>query len=100
MCGIAGFIDASAVRSIDLDAIAGSMTGSLRHRGPDDAGVWADYEVGVAIGHRRLSIVDLSAAGHQPMVSHDGRYVLTYNGEVYGYAALRTELQGRGVSFI
>ena len=100
MCGIAGFIDGSAVRSSDMDTIAGSMTGSLRHRGPDDAGVWADSEAGVAFGHRRLSIVDLSAAGHQPMVSHDGRYVITYNGEVYGYAALRAELQARGVSFI
>src|ERR1700690_1328305 len=100
MCGIAGFIDGSAVRSSDMDSIAGSMTGSLQHRGPDDAGVWADSEAGVAFGHRRLSIVDLSAAGHQPMVSHDGRYVITYNGEVYGYAALRAELQARGVSFI
>ena len=100
MCGIAGFIDGSAVRSSDLDTVAGSMTGSLQHRGPDDAGVWADSEAGVAFGHRRLSIVDLSAAGHQPMVSHDGCYVITFNGEVYGYAALRAELQARGVSFI
>ena len=99
MCGIAGFIDGSAVRSSDMDTVAGAMTGSLQHRGPDDAGVWTDREAGVAIGHRRLSIVDLSAAGHQPMVSHDGRYVITFNGEVYGYAALRAELQGRGVSF-
>ena len=100
MCGIAGFIDGSGVRGSDMDAFAGAMTDSLRHRGPDDAGVWADYEAGVALGHRRLSIVDLSAAGHQPMVSHDGRYVITFNGEVYGYAALRAELQGRGVSFV
>ena len=76
------------------------MTGSLQHRGPDDAGVWADYEAGVAFGHSRLSIIDLSAAGHQPMVSHDGRYVITFNGEVYGYAGLRAALQARGVSFI
>jgi asparagine synthase (glutamine-hydrolysing) len=100
MCGIAGFIDGSAVRSSDMDKLAGAMTGSLQHRGPDDAGVWADSEAGLAFGHRRLSIVDLSAAGHQPMVSHDGRYVITFNGEVYGYAALRAELQARGVSFI
>jgi asparagine synthase (glutamine-hydrolysing) len=100
MCGIAGFTDGSAGRGSDMDAIAGAMTASVRHRGPDDAGVWIDYEAGVAFGHRRLSIVDLSAAGHQPMVSHDGRYVITYNGEVYGYAALRAELQGRGISFI
>jgi asparagine synthase (glutamine-hydrolysing) len=100
MCGIAGVIDGSAIRRSDLDTIAGSMTGSLRHRGPDDAGIWTDPDAGVAFGHRRLSIVDLSAAGHQPMVSHDGRYVITFNGEVYGYAALRAELQARGVSFI
>ncbi len=100
MCGIAGFIDGSALRSCAMDAVVGAMTSSLQHRGPDDAGVWADHESGVAFGHRRLSIVDLSAAGHQPMVSHDGRYVITFNGEVYGYAALRAELQARGVSFI
>ena len=100
MCGIAGIIDGSAIRRSDLDAVAGSMTGSLQHRGPDDAGIWTDPDAGVALGHRRLSIVDLSAAGHQPMLSRDGRYVITYNGEVYGYAALRAELQARGVSFV
>jgi asparagine synthase (glutamine-hydrolysing) len=100
MCGIAGIIDGSAIRRSDLDAVAGSMTGSLQHRGPDDAGIWTDPYAGVALGHRRLSIVDLSAAGHQPMLSRDGRYVITYNGEVYGYAALRAELQARGVSFV
>ena len=99
MCGIAGFVDGSAGRSSDLDVVAGKMTGSLRHRGPDDAGIWSDAEAGVALGHRRLSVVDLSAAGHQPMLSRDGRYAITYNGEVYGYAALRAELEARGVSF-
>ena len=100
MCGIAGVIDGSAIGRSDLDTVAGSMTGSLAHRGPDDTGIWTDPDAGVAFGHRRLSIVDLSAAGHQPMVSHDGRYVITFNGEVYGYAVLRAELQARGVSFI
>ncbi len=100
MCGIAGVIDGSAVRSSDLETVAGRMTGSLQHRGPDDVGVWTDPEASVALGHRRLSIVDLSAAGHQPMLSQNGRYVITYKGEVYGYAALRAELQARGVSFV
>src|SRR6202035_5051070 len=86
MCGIIGFIEGSEVRRSDRDAVARAMIASLRHRGPDD-GVWADDQAGLVFGHRRLSIVDLSAAGHQPMVSHDGRYVITYNGEVYGYAA-------------
>ncbi len=99
MCGIAGVVDGSAGRSSDLDAVAGKMTGSLQHRGPDDAGIWSDAEAGVALGHRRLSIVDLSTAGRQPMVSRDGRYVITYNGEIYGFAALRDELQARGASF-
>ena len=99
MCGIVGFIEGSEVRRSDRDAVARAMIASLQHRGPDDDGVWADDQAGVVFGHRRLSIVDLSAAGHQPMVSHDGRYVLTYNGEVYGYAALRAELQARGVRF-
>src|SRR5665213_3543606 len=99
MCGIVGFIDGSEGRRSDRAAIAGAMIASLQHRGPDDDGVWTDEPAGVVLGHRRLSIVDLSNAGHQPMVSRDGRYVITYNGEVYGYAGLRTELQERGVNF-
>jgi asparagine synthase (glutamine-hydrolysing) len=72
------------------------MTRSLAHRGPDDEGVWLDEEAGVGLGHRRLSIVDLSAAGHQPMVSADGRFVLTYNAEIYNHAQLRAELDSAG----
>jgi asparagine synthase (glutamine-hydrolysing) len=69
------------------------MADELLHRGPDDRGVWADDVAGIALGHRRLSIVDLSAAGHQPMLSHDARFVLAYNGELYNTEALREEVE-------
>ncbi len=75
------------------------MTDTLRHRGPDDAGVFVDAEAGIALGTRRLAIMDLSAHGHQPMESADGRYVVTYNGEVYNFAKLRSELEGAGHRF-
>jgi asparagine synthase (glutamine-hydrolysing) len=68
------------------------MTDPIAHRGPDDEGAWLDAEAGVALGHRRLSIIDLSPLGHQPMVSNDGRWVIVYNGEIYNHAALRAEL--------
>jgi asparagine synthase (glutamine-hydrolysing) len=100
MCGIAGFIAGraqGAARSID--DLAASMSETVRHRGPDDDGVWIDAEAGVALVHRRLSIVDLSPAGHQPMISADGRYVIIYNGEVYSHEEIRPSLTARGVSF-
>jgi asparagine synthase (glutamine-hydrolysing) len=74
------------------------MNRNLQHRGPDDDGVWMDPEAGISLVHRRLSIVDLSPAGHQPMVSADGRYVITYNGEVYSFSEIRKDLEGRGVA--
>jgi len=100
MCGIAGFI-AGRTRgtSQQLGEIAESMNGSLRYRGPDAEGVWIDAEAGVALAHRRLSILDLSPAGNQPMVSADGRYVLIYNGEVYSHEDLRPSLSARGIAF-
>jgi len=99
VCGIAGFIDTSASRSTeDLIATVERMSSQLRHRGPDDAGVWVDPPSGAAFGHRRLSIIDLTAAGHQPMVSHSGRWVLSYNGEIYNYVDLRRELVQHGVT--
>jgi asparagine synthase (glutamine-hydrolysing) len=70
------------------------MADALVHRGPDDGGTWSDAERGVALGHRRLSIIDLSPAGHQPMASRSGRYRLVYNGEIYNHAAIRRELDG------
>jgi asparagine synthase (glutamine-hydrolysing) len=100
VCGIAGFVDPSLRRTQDeLVALATDMATTLRHRGPDDAGVWADPATGVAFGHRRLSIIDLSESGHQPMVSRSGRWVLTYNGEIYNFADLRAELSDQGVRF-
>lgn len=75
------------------------MSSAVRHRGPDDDGHWADHDHGVALGHRRLSIVDLSPAGHQPMVSADGRWVLVLNGEVYDHPAHRARLESHGVTF-
>ena len=98
MCGIAGFLTGSNGQG-SLADIAGAMSGSLNHRGPDDHGMWVDAEAGVALAHRRLSIVELSQAGHQPMVSGDGRYVMSYNGEVYSHEDMRPALIARGVNF-
>ncbi|WP_419807681.1 asparagine synthase (glutamine-hydrolyzing) [Sphingomonas sp.] len=94
MCGIAGFISANA--SGDPKAILRRMTTGIRHRGPDDAGLWLEPHHGVALGHRRLSILDLSTAGHQPMASAQDRYQLVYNGEIYNHRLLRRELDEAG----
>lgn len=97
MCGIAGFIDwRSGAAPEDLSATARAMARAISHRGPDDEGVWVDAATGIGLGHRRLSIVDLSAEGHQPMVSHSGRFVAVFNGEIYNYEELRQELDSRG----
>jgi asparagine synthase (glutamine-hydrolysing) len=100
MCGITGFLDRRRdARADELATIAARMAGTLHHRGPDALTTWVDPAAGVALGHTRLSIVDLSPAGAQPMVSASGRYVLTYNGEVYNAAELAPELAQRGVHF-
>ena len=93
MCGIVGFAGPATRSTPELETLAQAMAVRLSHRGPDDMGTWADAETGVALGHRRLSIVDLSPAGHQPMVSHDGSGVIAYNGEVYNTDELRAALQ-------
>ena len=94
MCGIAGFLSLNNARNAaDLNALAGAMADALAHRGPDDRGTWADPEAGIALGHRRLSIIDLSAAGHQPMTSGSGRFVAVYNGEIYNYRDVLDELK-------
>lgn len=83
----------------ELGPTVGKMVGAIRYRGPDDSGVWTDPSAGVGLGHARLSILDLSPEGHQPMSSRTGRYVLAYNGEVYNFAELRSELETAGATF-
>lgn len=80
-----------------LEAVVLRMASAVSHRGPDDAGCWADAGAGVALGHRRLSIVDLSPAGHQPMASAGGRFVMAFNGEIYNHLDLRSEMEGNGL---
>ena len=89
MCGIAGIY--SKNKSLDaLNTIAKNMANAISHRGPDDSGIW--QKECIALSHRRLSIVDLSNAGHQPMISHCGRYVIVFNGEIYNHISIRKEL--------
>jgi len=98
MCGIAGIINTNS------EARIGAMLKTIEHRGRDDEGVWAsdvadDAGRRVCFGHRRLSIIDTSAAGHQPMLTDDGRYTLIFNGEIYNYRELRRELEAHGAIF-
>jgi len=94
MCGIAGLLTTGRPEP----GLVRRMIDPIAHRGPDDQGVWTDAEGGVGLGHRRLSIVDLSPLGHQPMESTDGRWVISYNGEIYNHAALRAELEAAGLA--
>ena len=96
MCGIVGFWMINSSEFGEPERVATRMALAIRHRGPNSAGAWADREAGVALGHRRLSIIDLSPAGHQPMHSSCGRYVLIFNGEIYNHLALRAELENAG----
>ena len=88
MCGIAGIINLHNERV--NESILKLMTDAIAHRGPDGEGFWIHENIG--IGHRRLAIIDLSSLGNQPMVSADGRYVLTYNGEVYNFQELKKDI--------
>jgi asparagine synthase (glutamine-hydrolysing) len=97
MCGIAGIWNLDKT-PVDTTAI-GTVTDALKRRGPDANGVWFDNSVGLALGHRRLSIIDLSEAGKQPMSYGDGRYWITFNGEIYNYIELRNELERKGHGF-
>jgi asparagine synthase (glutamine-hydrolysing) len=98
MCGLAGFLSSGA-RMQEANAVLSSMSKAILSRGPDDFGLWFD-EVGIGLTHRRLSILDLSPAGHQPMVSECGRYVIAYNGEIYNHLDLRKELSSSNFNSI
>ena len=97
MCGICGCFQDPRFGSID-NRVVGNMTDAIAHRGPDDGGEWVDGATGLMLGHRRLAILDLSPAGHQPMKSSDERFVLSYNGEIYNHLALREQLVAAGVA--
>ncbi len=100
MCGIVGLWDPDRrLEEPTLRGVVQRMTDALRHRGPDDSGVWVSAAAGLGLGQTRLAVIDLSPAGHQPMVSACGRYVVVYNGEIYNFLDLRRELEGRGHRF-
>jgi len=99
MCGFAGLLSTAGFTRDELTDHATRMIGPIAHRGPDDSGTWVDEHAGVALGFRRLAILDLSPQGHQPMRSASGRYLITFNGEVYNYLDLRRELETFGHRF-
>src|SRR5919106_6953092 len=92
MCGIAGIFSADRVDP----AVLARMAGAIDHRGPDDQGLWTDQDAGIGFAHRRLSILDLSPQGRQPMHSADGQFVICFNGEIYNHADIRIELEALG----
>ena len=94
MCGLTGLLCPKTDK--DIKSYLSKMTSSLVHRGPDDEGIWTEESIGM--GHRRLSIIDLSSSGKQPMNSNCGRFVLTFNGEIYNHLDLRVELEKQGHS--
>src|SRR2546430_2305863 len=96
MCGIVGI---ASHKSLADRSWLGMGRDSMRHRGPDDAGEWWASDGRVGLGHRRLSIVDLSSAGHQPMQDHAGDLCITFNGEIYNFQELRAELEAKGRIF-
>ncbi len=93
MCGINGVLHLQSQKKVD-ERILTKMRDSLEHRGPDDKGLFIENNLG--LGHRRLSVIDVSLAGHQPFLSDDGRYVMVYNGEIYNFKAFYTELRNNG----
>lgn len=99
MCGITGFINPDLTNALALMRHVSDMSNALAHRGPDDEGAWVEESAGLALGHRRLAIQDLSPAGHQPMISHCKRWVMVYNGETYSNQELRPALEARGIAF-
>jgi len=98
MCGIAGLFNFGSTPRDERGAVT-AMRDAMTHRGPDDAGLWESHDRRVVLGHRRLSIVDLSAAGHQPMANEDDTVWITFNGEIYNHADLRPDLEAAGRRF-
>ena len=100
MCGLAGFIDTSGEKDNQLlAAVVSEMAKTLRHRGPDDDATWTDSQAGIALGFRRLAILDLTESGRQPMHSRCERYVIVFNGEIYNHRELRQQLEVEGHPF-
>ena len=100
MCGIAGIVDKRGkLGPARLGQLAKEAADRMRHRGPDNSGVWVSPDGRCALSHRRLSIIDVSSAGHQPMVSRTGHSVIAFNGEVYNFLELKGELEARGAAF-
>ena len=100
VCGIVGIVDYEGVYSTDaLRRLTTSMRDDLAHRGPDDAGLWTSRDGRVCFGQRRLSVIDLRPEGRQPMANEDGSVVVTFNGEIYNFRALREDLERRGHTF-
>ena len=99
MCGIVGMVAFGGAAPMS-EREAGSALKCIEHRGPDDEGRWWSDDRRVFLGHRRLSIIDLSAAGHQPMANEDGTVRIVYNGEVYNFPELRRELESLGHTFV
>ena len=91
MCGLTGFWTHEDA-STETARVTALMCSAIEHRGPDDQGIWSDPDSGPALGFRRLAIIDVSPAGHQPMASATGRYVVVFNGEIYNFSALRASL--------
>ena len=99
MCGFTGFLTPNqTLNASQAESTLIKMSNALSHRGPDHQGIWIDSQRGIALGHRRLSIIDLSSQGNQPMHSHCGRYVIAFNGEIYNYLCIRKELESLGAA--
>jgi asparagine synthase (glutamine-hydrolysing) len=99
MCGIVGFFKPGGFKLADAELTLVRMRDSIAHRGPDNHGAWLDGIAGIALGHRRLSILDISSAGHQPMISLSDRFVIVFNGEIYNHLELRRRMEGAGRKF-
>ena len=99
MCGLAGIWSDNILKIDDIKISLNKMSKSIKHRGPDSQGIWIDGSSGLGFAHQRLSIIDLSDAGHQPMVSNSGRYVLAFNGEIYNHMDLRYTIRKKNIGY-